>query len=45
MNCIVTAGPAFELLDDVRWLTSFSCGNLEGILSLANPSLPSNLVA
>ena len=28
MNCIVTAGPAFEPLDDVRRLTNFSTGRL-----------------
>jgi phosphopantothenoylcysteine decarboxylase/phosphopantothenate--cysteine ligase len=28
MNCIVTAGPTFELLDDVRRLTNFSTGRL-----------------
>jgi phosphopantothenoylcysteine decarboxylase/phosphopantothenate--cysteine ligase len=28
MNCIVTAGPTFEPLDDVRRLTNFSTGRL-----------------
>ena len=28
MNCIVTAGPAYEPLDDVRRLTNFSTGRL-----------------
>ena len=28
MNCIVTAGPTFEPLDDVRRLTNFSTGKL-----------------
>ncbi len=28
MNCIVTAGPTYELLDDVRRLTNFSTGRL-----------------
>src|SRR5690349_3842913 len=28
MNCIVTAGPTFESLDDVRRLTNFSTGRL-----------------
>jgi phosphopantothenoylcysteine synthetase/decarboxylase len=28
MNCIVTAGPTFEALDDVRRLTNFSTGRL-----------------
>ena len=28
MNCIVTAGPSFEPLDEVRRLTNFSTGNL-----------------
>ena len=28
MNCIVTAGPTFEPLDDVRRLTNFSTGGL-----------------
>ncbi|HVU09600.1 MAG TPA: phosphopantothenoylcysteine decarboxylase [Verrucomicrobiae bacterium] len=28
MNCIVTAGPTYELLDDVRRLTNFSTGKL-----------------
>jgi len=28
MNCIVTAGPAFVPLDDVRRLTNFSTGRL-----------------
>jgi phosphopantothenoylcysteine decarboxylase/phosphopantothenate--cysteine ligase len=28
MNCIVTAGPTFEQLDDVRRLTNFSTGRL-----------------
>jgi phosphopantothenoylcysteine decarboxylase/phosphopantothenate--cysteine ligase len=28
MNCVVTAGPAFEPLDDVRRLTNFSTGRL-----------------
>jgi phosphopantothenoylcysteine decarboxylase/phosphopantothenate--cysteine ligase len=34
MNCIVTAGPAYEPLDDVRRLTNFSTGRLG--TSLAN---------
>ena len=28
MNCIVTAGPTYEPLDDVRRLTNFSTGRL-----------------
>ena len=28
MNCLVTAGPTFEPLDDVRRLTNFSTGRL-----------------
>ena len=28
MNCIVTAGPTLEPLDDVRRLTNFSTGRL-----------------
>ena len=28
MKCIVTAGPTFEALDDVRRLTNFSTGRL-----------------
>ena len=28
MNCIVTAGPTFEKLDQVRRLTNFSTGRL-----------------
>jgi phosphopantothenate---cysteine ligase (CTP) len=28
VNCIVTAGPTFELLDEVRLLTNFSTGHL-----------------
>src|SRR5208283_2308474 len=28
MNCIVTAGPTYEALDDVRRLTNFSTGRL-----------------
>ena len=28
MNCIVTAGPTFEPLDEVRRLTNFSTGRL-----------------
>jgi phosphopantothenoylcysteine decarboxylase/phosphopantothenate--cysteine ligase len=34
MNCIVTAGPAYEPLDDVRRITNFSTGRLG--TSLAN---------
>jgi phosphopantothenoylcysteine decarboxylase/phosphopantothenate--cysteine ligase len=34
MNCIVTAGPAYEPLDDVRRLTNFSTGRLG--MTLAN---------
>jgi phosphopantothenoylcysteine synthetase/decarboxylase len=34
MNCIVTAGPTFEPLDDVRRLTNFSTGRLG--MELAN---------
>ena len=33
MNCIVTAGPAFEPLDDVRRLTNFSTGRLGATLA------------
>lgn len=33
MNCIVTAGPTFESLDDVRRLTNFSTGRLGTELS------------
>src|SRR3984885_4255465 len=28
MNCVVTAGPAYESLDEVRRLTNFSTGRL-----------------
>ena len=28
MNCVVTAGPTYEPLDDVRRLTNFSTGRL-----------------
>jgi phosphopantothenoylcysteine synthetase/decarboxylase len=28
MNCIVTAGPTYEPLDDVRRITNFSTGRL-----------------
>ena len=28
MNCVVTAGPTYEPLDDVRRLTNFSTGKL-----------------
>ena len=28
MRCVVTAGPAYEPLDDVRRLTNFSTGQL-----------------
>ena len=34
MNCIVTAGPTFEPLDEVRRLTNFSTGRLG--MELAN---------
>jgi phosphopantothenoylcysteine decarboxylase/phosphopantothenate--cysteine ligase len=33
MNCIVTAGPAYEPLDDVRRLTNFSTGRLGATLA------------
>ena len=33
MNCIVTAGPTYELLDDVRRLTNFSTGRLGATLA------------
>ena len=33
MNCIVTAGPAYESLDDVRRLTNFSTGRLGATLA------------
>src|SRR5271170_4209862 len=33
MNCIVTAGPTYEALDDVRRLTNFSTGRLGTVLA------------
>src|ERR1700692_235080 len=33
MNCVVTAGPTHESLDDVRRLTNFSTGRLGGELA------------
>jgi phosphopantothenoylcysteine decarboxylase/phosphopantothenate--cysteine ligase len=33
MKCIVTAGPTFEPLDDVRRLTNFSTGRLGSCLA------------
>jgi phosphopantothenate---cysteine ligase (CTP) len=34
MNCIITAGPTYESLDDVRRLTNFSTGRLGSELAL-----------
>src|SRR5687768_1178417 len=33
MNCIVTAGPTFEPLDEVRRLTNFSTGRFGSLLA------------